>query len=32
VGDTGSMTGAKLYFEVRHHGKPVNPMPWFKKG
>jgi septal ring factor EnvC (AmiA/AmiB activator) len=32
VGDTGSMTGAKLYFEVRHHGKPINPMPWFKKG
>jgi septal ring factor EnvC (AmiA/AmiB activator) len=32
VGDTGSMIGAKLYFEVRHHGKPVNPMPWFKKG
>lgn len=30
VGDTGSMTGTKLYFEVRHHGKPVNPMPWFK--
>ena len=32
VGDTGSMTGTKLYFEVRHHGKPVNPMPWFKEG
>ena len=32
VGDTGSMTGAKLYFEVRHHGKPINPMPWFKNG
>ncbi len=32
VGDAGSMTGTKLYFEVRHHGKPVNPMPWFKKG
>ncbi len=32
VGDTGSMVGAKLYFEVRHHGKPVNPMPWFKEG
>jgi septal ring factor EnvC (AmiA/AmiB activator) len=32
VGDTGSMTGAKLYFEVRHHGKPVNPIPWLKKG
>jgi septal ring factor EnvC (AmiA/AmiB activator) len=32
VGDTGSMTGAKLYFEVRHHGKPINPIAWFKKG
>ncbi len=32
VGDTGSMSGAKLYFEVRHHGKPVNPLPWLKKG
>ena len=32
AGDTGSMTGAKLYFEVRHHGKPVNPVAWFKKG
>ena len=32
VGDTGSMTGAKLYFEVRHHGKPVNPLAWLKKG
>ena len=32
VGDTGSMDGAKLYFEVRHHGKPVNPLGWLKKG
>ena len=32
VGDTGSMTGAKLYFEVRHHGKPMNPLAWLKKG
>ncbi len=32
VGETGSMTGDKLYFEVRHHGKPVNPLVWLKKG
>jgi septal ring factor EnvC (AmiA/AmiB activator) len=32
LGDTGSMTGAKLYFEVRHHGKPMNPLKWLKKG
>jgi len=32
VGDTGSMAGAKLYFEVRHHGKPENPLVWLKKG
>jgi septal ring factor EnvC (AmiA/AmiB activator) len=32
AGDTGSMTGSKLYFEVRHHGKPVNPLLWLKKG
>lgn len=28
VGDTGSMIGPALYFEVRHHGKPVNPLEW----
>ncbi|MGD9290314.1 MAG: peptidoglycan DD-metalloendopeptidase family protein [Desulfobacterales bacterium] len=32
VGDTGSITGAKLYFEVRHHGKPMDPLKWLKKG
>jgi septal ring factor EnvC (AmiA/AmiB activator) len=32
VGDTGSMEGAKLYFEVRHHGKPENPLVWLKRG
>jgi septal ring factor EnvC (AmiA/AmiB activator) len=28
VGDTGSMEGASLYFEVRHHQKPENPAGW----
>jgi septal ring factor EnvC (AmiA/AmiB activator) len=32
VGDTGSMTGPKLYFEVRHHGKPLDPMQWLGSG
>lgn len=32
VGDTGSLEGPMLYFEVRHHGKPVDPMPWLKTG
>ncbi len=32
VGDTGSLTGAGLHFEVRHHGKPIDPMSWINKG
>ena len=32
VGDSGSMTGPSLHFEVRHHGKPVDPLKWIKKG
>ena len=32
VGDTGSMAGPKLHFEVRHHGKPMDPMPWIRQG
>jgi murein hydrolase activator len=32
VGDTGSMLGPKLHFEIRHHGKPLDPMKWIKKG
>ncbi len=32
AGDTGSIKGMCLHFEVRHHGKPINPMQWFKKG
>jgi len=30
VGVTGSMIGPKLYFELRHHGRPVNPLEWLK--
>jgi len=32
VGDTGSMEGPELYFEVRHQGKPLDPLEWIKKG
>jgi septal ring factor EnvC (AmiA/AmiB activator) len=32
VGDTGSMDGTELHFEIRHHGIPMNPLGWIKKG
>jgi murein hydrolase activator len=32
VGDSGSMIGPSLHFEVRYHGKPVDPLKWIKKG
>lgn len=31
AGDTGSLAGSGLYFEIRHHGKPIDPIKWFKK-
>lgn len=32
IGDTNSIKGPGLYFEVRHHGKPQDPLKWLKKG
>ena len=32
VGDSGSMRGPALHFEVRHHGKPIDPLKWIQKG
>jgi len=31
VGDTSSLKGNCLYFEIRHHGKPQNPMKWLAR-
>jgi septal ring factor EnvC (AmiA/AmiB activator) len=30
VGDSGSLKGTYLYFEIREHGRPVDPRPWLK--
>ncbi|WP_224366819.1 murein hydrolase activator EnvC family protein [Hyalangium versicolor] len=32
VGDTGSLKGAYLYFEIRKGGLAVDPAPWFARG
>ena len=31
AGDTGSLKGTCLYFELRHHGEPLNPLHWLRK-
>jgi septal ring factor EnvC (AmiA/AmiB activator) len=31
VGDTGSLKGAYLYFELRKRGQAVDPAPWLAK-
>ncbi|MGH9821300.1 MAG: murein hydrolase activator EnvC family protein, partial [Pyrinomonadaceae bacterium] len=31
VGDTDSLAGAKLYFEMRKDGKSIDPTPWFRR-
>jgi septal ring factor EnvC (AmiA/AmiB activator) len=30
AGDTGSLRGPCLYFELRHHGAPLDPSQWLK--
>ncbi len=29
IGSTGSLDGVKLYFELRHEGRPIDPAGWF---
>ncbi len=31
VGGTGLSDGSNLYFEIRHQGKPTNPVSWLQK-
>jgi septal ring factor EnvC (AmiA/AmiB activator) len=31
VGSTGSLKGPSLYFEIRHQGKPQDPMDWISQ-
>ena len=31
VGDSGSLKGSCLYFEIRHHGNTTNPETWLAK-
>jgi murein hydrolase activator len=32
LGDSGSFSGPLLYFEVRYHGKPLDPLQWLHAG
>ena len=32
VGDTGSLAGPRLYFEVRYQGRPQDPEQWLRQG
>jgi septal ring factor EnvC (AmiA/AmiB activator) len=31
VGQTGSLKGAYLYFEIREQGRPVDPRSWLAR-
>lgn len=32
VGDTGPVSDPRLHFQVRHHGKALDPLEWIRKG
>ncbi len=32
VGETGSLVGPRLYFEVRYQGRPEDPEQWLRRG
>jgi septal ring factor EnvC (AmiA/AmiB activator) len=32
AGDSGAMGAAGLYFELRHHDRPLDPMEWLRPG
>ena len=32
VGETGSLSGPSLYFELRQKGSPIDPAPWLQGG
>ncbi|MBI4161822.1 MAG: peptidoglycan DD-metalloendopeptidase family protein [Acidobacteria bacterium] len=31
TGDTGSLEGPQLYFEIRENGAPIDPVAWFRR-
>jgi septal ring factor EnvC (AmiA/AmiB activator) len=30
AGETGSLIGPAIHFEIRHNGEPLNPLAWVK--
>lgn len=32
AGDSGALGATGLYFELRHHDQPLNPMEWLQRG